>query len=207
MTTFDREPGVQSDMELLEAVVGRHVARHLIEKCGSLADISRLGYAELSDVPGVGTTTAARLRAAFEIGRRAAQAPLRRGMRFQTSEDIFRAYSPRLSDLRQEVFVVVLLDARNKVIKDVEIARGSLTECVVHPREVFIPVLRESAHAIILIHNHPSGDPSPSVADLELTRRLVATAEVMGVRILDHIIIGSESYSSFMDRGLIKQQG
>jgi len=126
------------------------------------------------------------------------------GTRFRTSEDIFRHYYPRLGHLRQELFVVMLLDARNRLIRDVTISQGSLTEAVVHPREVFIPVLRESAAAIVLIHNHPSGDPSPSQSDIELTRRLQATAEVMGIRLLDHVIIGREGYASFVDRGLLK---
>jgi DNA repair protein RadC len=144
------------------------------------------------------------VKAALELARRLSGAAGRPGTRYQSSEDIFREYHPRLKHLKQEVFIVVLLDVKNRRIRDVTVSQGSLTEAIVHPREVFIPVLRESAASIVLVHNHPSGDPSPSMADLDLTRRLQATAEMMGVCILDHLIIGRDGYASFVDRGLLK---
>ena len=94
-----------------------------------------------------------------------------------------------------------MLDAKNRKIKDVRISEGSLTSSLVHPREVFSPVVRESAAAVILIHNHPSGDPAPSHEDLQITRRLREVGEVMGVQVLDHLIIGKGRYISFVDDG------
>lgn len=96
----------------------------------------------------------------------------------------------------------MLLDAKNRVIREIQVSEGSLTASIVHPREVFTPVIRESAAAVLFVHNHPSGDPTPSREDIELTNRLRQAGEVMGVRVLDHIIIGNGDYVSFTDRGL-----
>ncbi|MDO9079543.1 MAG: DNA repair protein RadC, partial [Desulfuromonadales bacterium] len=108
-----------------------------------------------------------------------------------------------LRDLKKERFIAILLDNKNRLIRDVQISEGSLTASIVHPREVFVPVVRESAAAVLFVHNHPSGDPEPSREDLDITTRLRQAGELMGVRVLDHIIIGSNRYVSLADRGLL----
>jgi DNA repair protein RadC len=102
---------------------------------------------------------------------------------------------------RQEVFVVLLLDSRHRLIGEVEVSRGSLNQSLVHPREVFAPALRESAAAILVLHNHPSGDPQPSREDHEVTRRLVRAGEILGIRVVDHLVIGGEEFTSFARSG------
>jgi DNA repair protein RadC len=97
----------------------------------------------------------------------------------------------------------LLLDSKNRLIKEVQISEGSLSASIVHPREVFAPVLRESAAAVLFIHNHPSGDPTPSREDIEITKRLKEVGDLMGVRVLDHIIIGNGDFVSLADRGLL----
>ena len=97
----------------------------------------------------------------------------------------------------------MLLDSKNRLIKEVQISEGSLSASIVHPREVFAPVLRESAAAVLFIHNHPSGDPTPSREDIEITKRLKEVGDLMGVRVLDHIIIGNGDFVSLADRGLL----
>jgi DNA repair protein RadC len=128
---------------------------------------------------------------------------LRPGERFTSSAEVFRHFHERLRDHRKEVFLALLLDGKNRVIREVKVSEGSLTASIVHPREVFAPVVRDSAAAVLFVHNHPSGDPTPSREDIEITTRLREAGELMGVRVLDHIIIGSGSYVSFADRGLI----
>jgi DNA repair protein RadC len=103
--------------------------------------------------------------------------------------------------LRKEVFCVLLLDAKHRKLREARISEGSLTASIVHPREVFAPAVRESAAALILVHNHPSGDPSPSPEDVELTRRLRQAGEIVGIRVLDHVIVGAEHHFSFVDAG------
>ncbi len=111
-----------------------------------------------------------------------------------------------MRDLKKEVFKVVLLDGKNKIIKDVTISEGTLTKSIVHPREVVKEAITESSAAIILIHNHPSGEPQPSQDDIEITNRIISTCELVGIRVLDHIIIGDNNYFSLFNEGLIKEE-
>lgn len=122
------------------------------------------------------------------------------------SQQVFGYFSPRLRGAKKEFFVLILLDQKNKVIRDVTISEGSLTSTIVHPREVFSPALRESAASVIFLHNHPSGDPSPSREDQAITKRLVDVGHLLGIPVLDHVIIGSDSYFSFADAGQIDRQ-
>ena len=105
--------------------------------------------------------------------------------------------------MKREAFYVVLLTNRNRKIRAVKISEGSLTASVVHPREVFLPVIRESAAAVVLVHNHPSDDPTPSRDDMEITRRLKSVGEIMGVRIIDHVVVGHDRFFSFNSEGLL----
>ena len=116
-------------------------------------------------------------------------------------KDVFVRFK-ELADRKKEVFLTLLLDSKNRVLREIQVSEGSLNASIVHPREVFQPVIRESAAAVLFVHNHPSGDPAPSREDLELTSRLRDAGALMGVRVLDHIIIGSDRYVSLADRGL-----
>jgi DNA repair protein RadC len=156
---------------------------------------------DICAIKGIGPAKAAQIKAALEIGKRFAQEDIKQGEAFRSSGDVFQHYREHLGGLKKEEFHVLLLDAKNRKIKDVRVSEGSLTSSLVHPREVFNPVIRESAAAVILIHNHPSGDPSPSQEDLHITRRLREVGEVMGVRVLDHVIVGKGKYISFVDDG------
>ena len=104
---------------------------------------------------------------------------------------------------KRELFYVVLLNNKNRKIREVKISEGSLTASLVHPREVYNPVIRDSAAAVIFVHNHPSGDPAPSPEDIDLTRRLKEVGDVMGIRVLDHVVIGHDRFFSFSDKGMI----
>lgn len=185
----------------LEGWTALDVGVALLDRHGGLPGLSRLAVKELCTAPGVGQAKAALIKAALEIGKRAIAAPLSTGQRVTSSQDVFRHYRPLMRDLRREVFKAVLLDGKNAIIRDVTVSEGSLTLSIVHPREAFVPAVRESAAAVIFVHNHPSGDPDASPEDRALTRRLVSAGEIIGIRVLDHVIIGDQRYVSFADQG------
>jgi DNA repair protein RadC len=183
------------------------VAVELLQHLEGLQGLANRGLEELCRVPGIGPAKAAQLQAAMELGKRVLAAPLSTGTRIRSSADLFRHYGPLLRDLRHEVFKLVLLDAKHAIIRDVTVSEGSLTLNIVHPREVFNQAVRESAAAVICLHNHPSGDPEPSGEDRTLTARLVQAGEVLGIPLLDHLILGDGRYVSFADRGWLHPSG
>ena len=180
------------------------VAEALYERFGR--SLRRLGTApgsQLIAVPGIGQARAVAIQAALELGRRAAEEVLQDNDRVATPRDVYKRFELRLRDLRQEEFHVLLLNTQNAVMGEVMITRGILDASVVHPREVFAPALVEAAAAVILVHNHPSGDPTPSPADQEITRQLVEAGRVLGIPVRDHVVIGNGRYVSFLDLGLL----
>ena len=193
--------------------VGRHgssavqVGMEVLDRLGGVAGLAQCGIEELCAVPGVGEAKAAQLKAALELGKRALAGPLTKGAKITSSRDLFTHYHPTLRDLRHEVFKVILLDAKHAIMRDATVSEGSLTLSIVHPREVFTLAVRESAAAVIFLHNHPSGDPTPSQEDRVLTARLVSAGEVLGIRVLDHFVIGDGRYVSFADQGWLTNHG
>src|SRR5919106_6968927 len=182
---FREGPEALSDAELLAILlrIGRQdssavaVAMDLLTQVHGLQGFSTCGLDHLCQVPGVGPAKAAQLKAAIELGKRVLAAPLSTGTRIGSSVDLFRHYHPLVRNLRHEIFKTILLDAKHAIIRDITVSAGSLTLSIVHPREVFGLAVRESAAAVIFLHNHPSGDPQPSPEDHELTARLVAAGE------------------------------
>jgi len=179
------------------------VGQEVLTRMGGMRRLSTRTVREVAGVPGLGTARAARIVAAFAIGRQVAQLRMSPGTRFRSGADIFRHYHARLRDLRKEQFWSVLLDGKNRVLREERVSEGSLTASLVHPREVFAPAIRESAGAMVFVHNHPSGDPTPSVEDVEITRRLCSVADLVGIRVLDHVVVGDGAYVSFLERGLL----
>lgn len=157
--------------------------------------LSRASPREVSQVLGVGNVRAARVVAAFELGRRAVESENHRETLSQ-AEDVYRVIGARLSGLAQEVFVAIGVDVRNGMLDVVEVARGTVATVEVHPREVFRPLIRMAAAGGIVVHNHPTGDPTPSHDDLELTRRLRDAGTVIGIPIIDHVIVGNNGFRS-----------
>lgn len=206
-------PETLSDAQLLAILlrVGRQdssaveVAMELLRELDGLRGLSNRSVEELCRVPGIGPAKAAQVKAAIELGKRVLAAPLSSGTTVACSADLFHHYYPLMRDLRREVFMVVLLDAKHAIIRDATVSAGSLTASLVHPREVFNLAVRESAAAVIFVHNHPSGDPSPSEEDRALTARLVAAGEVLGIQVLDHLIVGDGRYTSFADQGWLNR--
>lgn len=179
------------------------VAHLLLEQAGGLRRLSTRTIGEIAECPGLGRARAARVLAAFALGRQVSQVRMNPGARFRSGAEIFQHYHGRLRDLRKEQFWAILLDGKNRVLREERVSEGSLTASLVHPREVFAPAIRESAGALVFVHNHPSGDPTPSVEDVEITRRLCSVAELVGIRVLDHVVVGDGAYVSFLERGLL----
>lgn len=205
-----RERGTESldDAELLALLLrtgarGRpaeQLARELLGGCG-LHGLARAIPAELERQPGVGPAKAATLLAALELGRRLAQRRLHTGDAIRGPQDVFRHFHARLRDAPHEQFHLLLLDGRHRLLREVMASRGTLTASLVHPREVFRPALREGAAALVVVHNHPSGDPAPSAEDREVTRRLVQAGALLGVPLLDHVVVAERGWVSLREQG------
>jgi DNA repair protein RadC len=176
------------------------VASDLISRHGGLARLAAAGARELCGVDGVGPVKALNLLAAFELGRRLSALPPQRRMQLAGPADAAAAVMDRLRYAETERFLVLLLNTRHEVLDIVEVAHGGLAAAPVHPREIFKPAVREGAAAVIVAHNHPSGDPSPSRADLAITARLCRAATIIGIPMLDHMVIGDGRWVSLRER-------
>lgn len=203
---------VLSARELLAILVGSgNPARSAIDIAGdlltqadgSLRRLASSGPAELRRVDGIGNAVATRIAAALELGRRLArEGPTERG-RIRGPADVFDRCAPVLRDLLQEEFRVLLLNTQHAVLREIVVSRGTLDSSVIHPREVFKAAVVESAAAMILVHNHPSGDPTPSPEDRLVTQQLSEAGRLLGIQVLDHIVIGDARYVSFVEAGLL----
>ena len=175
----------------------------LAQAGGSLARLAATSPTLLAGVPGLGPARAAALVSAIELGRRAAAEGRAEGAVFKSPRDVWQAYAARLQDLPAEEFHVGILDGRHRLDRDVLVTRGTLTNSLVHPREVFREAIAERAAAIVLVHNHPSGDPTPSMEDRMVTRQLVEAGKLLEIPVVDHVIVGRGRYVSFSEAGLL----
>lgn len=196
-----------SDADLLALVLGSGTAG-LSARASALALAEAVPLAELAWAPpaalaahaGIGPARAAALAAAFELGRRGAWAPPRRGQRCLDPARVHELLR-HAAHAERESFYVVLLDVRGRLLRTVHVAEGSLSQCPVSPRDALRPAVREGAHGVVFAHNHPSGDPAPSAEDADLTERLRAAAELVGVLARDHVILAAGGYYSFVEAG------
>ena len=199
-----------SDTELIALVLGTgragepvlSLAERVAREVGELRTLSEIHPQQLTDLHGLGAAKAARLAAAVELGRRVCRRPWRRGEAFTSSRQVFGHYHAILREEKREIFIAAYLDARNRLIGEREISRGSLVASLVHPREVLRPAIRLAAASMICVHNHPSGDPRYSAEDVAITSRLRQAGCTVGIELLDHVIVGESSYCSFADQGI-----
>ena len=178
-------------------------ARLLLNQFGGLKGIDDASASEISAVKGIGPAKVAEIKACLEIGKRIGSQKWETGQPLHSAEDVYQHFRENLGREKREFFYVVLLNNKNRKMREVKVSEGSLTASLVHPREVFNPVIRESAAGVIFVHNHPSGDPAPSPEDIDITKRLKEVGDVMGVRVLDHVVIGHDRYFSFNERGML----
>ncbi len=200
-----------SSAELLAVLLGTgtraadagDLAGGLLATFGSVQALSRAHPAELARHPGIGPAKACAVLAAFELGRRAHAAPAARRPVIRTPADVAALLGSQMRHLDREHFRAVLLNTRHEVLDIAGVAVGGLDSAPIHPREVFKDAVRQSAAAVVLVHNHPSGNPEPSADDLRITARLQEAGRVVGIEVLDHVIIGDGRFTSLRERGAL----
>ena len=201
-------PTQLSDQELLAIVLGSGTAGHsaidvagaLLAASGDLVGIAQASLEELCAQRGIGLARASLIQVAVEIGRRSVGERPKPGRRLASANDVWRHLRARLAMAEVEEFWALALDVRHRIQSERCLARGSLTGVEVHPRDVFRPLIRSAAAAVIFCHNHPSGDPTPSRQDLELTTRLREVGDLCGIAVLDHVVVGWEGFASLAER-------
>lgn len=194
-----------SDAELLAAILRTgnkdenviDVSNRLISRYG-LAKLSELSLDELRKIKGIGDAKACQIIALFEFSKRHSLAK-QRGKQISCAEDVYEYCSPRLSGKDKEHFIALHLDTKNRITKYDTLSVGILNSSLIHPREVFKSAIKESANSIILVHNHPSGDPEPSDEDKEITEKIIHAGKILGIEVLDHVIVGAGCWYSFRD--------
>lgn len=211
---IEHGPDILSNSELLAILIrtgtmersALDIARELTDNGGLYSNIAQArSVADLSKIKGLGPAKAATILAAVELGRRVAGADPQKKVKLSSPEACVSYLMPRMRYEQQEKFLVLLLDSKNQLLKCQQVSEGTLNASVVHPREVFAPAMLHRAACVLAAHNHPSGDPAPSIEDRKLTQALEATGTVMGIPLLDHIIIGDGRYFSFRENGYLDE--
>ena len=200
-----------SDAELLAILIGSgtgkvtavDLAKRLLVEHKSLRELAGMSVADLQKFKGIGSARAVSIISAFELGRRLHTREDEKLGAVKSPDDVAGRYIPKLRDLKKEIFYVLLLNSANVIIKEVELTRGTLNASLVHPREVFKAAIDGLAASIILVHNHPSGNRTPSSEDIALTKQIVEAGKVVGIPVHDHIIVAGGSYTSFAEENLL----
>lgn len=176
----------------------------LLESFSTLREIDNASISALLSINGLGIAKIAQLKAAFELGKRLMSESAENRPVFSSPYTVFSYFAPKMKHLKKEIFSCLLLDSKNRLIREVRVSEGTLNKSLIHPREAFREAIREAAQSVIFIHNHPSGDPSPSKDDISVTERLKKAGEIIGIDLLDHIIIGDGRFVSLKDNFMLK---
>ena len=179
------------------------LAMKLLKEIGGLRQLVDRSTEELMSIKGIGPAKALQLQAGIELGRRIARSAMEDRVVIRHPRDVAELLAEELRYLKKEHFVCLFLNTKNHVIGRETLSIGSLNASIVHPREVFLAAIKRSSASLICVHNHPSGDPSPSPEDIEITRRLSEAGEIIGIEVLDHVIIGDRDYVSLKEKGLL----
>ncbi len=200
-----------SDSELLAILINNGtreksaigLATEIIEKNDGIRNLSTATVEQLSSIKGIGLAKACRIIAALELGRRVSVSTQLEKFKITSPQDIGNVYMEKMRYEKKEIFRIVLLNTKNVIIGTKDISQGSLNASIVHPREVFLEAIKKSANKMILMHNHPSGDPTPSNEDINITKRLISAGQIIGIEVLDHVIIGDGTIYSFKENSQI----
>ena len=203
--------GALGDNELVAVVLGQGQARAsaldlanaMLAAVGGIAGLARTAHDELRQVPGIGAARAAQVLAALELGRRSVVSTGPERVRMTSPRAVAEYLLPQYGNRRVEQFGVLLLDTKHHVLRSTVLSVGTLDASIVHPREIFREAVAGGAAAIVLFHNHPSGDPEPSRDDTRLTERLIAAGVLMGIDVIDHVILGDARYFSYREKGAL----
>ncbi|MDX9789594.1 MAG: DNA repair protein RadC [Candidatus Kapaibacterium sp.] len=204
-------PAALSDSELLAILIGfgtgkktaLDIAKDILAHYGNISEVARCDAGQLKTHDGIGLAKAVTICTAFELSRRIAPDPIQMKVQITSPEDISEYYMPRLRDLRKEIFLVLSVNRKNRIIRETIVGQGVVDQVLVDPREVFRNAIIESASGVFLIHNHPSGDVSPSEQDKIITNRMVQAGNIIGIKVIDHLIFGFDKYFSFSNADLI----
>lgn len=177
------------------------LSNEIVRSVDSICDLANITAEELCSVKGIGASKSARILAAVQLGKRVYSTDMKSKIKISSPEDVYGLYASEMSLLKREEFRTILLDTKNSVISTEVISIGSLNSSIVHPREVFNSAIKKNSASMILVHNHPSGNPLPSKEDIVITIRLVEAGEIIGIKVVDHIIIGQGSYYSLKEKG------
>lgn len=177
------------------------LAQRILQEAGSLRGLVGMSIDEMMETKGIGLAKALQLKAGIELGRRLAASSLQETVTIRSPQDVYSLLSEDLRYLQKEHFVCLFLNTKNHVLAQETLSIGTLNASLVHPREVFLAAIRRSSASIICVHNHPSGDPTPSPEDIQMTRRLVEAGQIIGIDVLDHVIIGDRGYISLKEKG------
>ncbi|MDI6733456.1 MAG: DNA repair protein RadC [Planctomycetota bacterium] len=205
-------PEVLSDIDLLAVIMGRGTKKHpvfdiagkLLEQFGCLRAIANATVEELTNIEGIGLAKATQIKAALQLGQRMEnQVDTTNQPTIKSATDVEKLIKSKLRDKKKEYFVLIMLDTRNRLIREVDVSIGSLNASIVHPREVFKEAISASAASVICVHNHPSGDPTPSDDDIRITKRLVEAGKILDIEVFDHIIIAGDKIISMKEKKLM----
>jgi DNA repair protein RadC len=179
------------------------LAERLLAECGGLRGLVDMSKDQLTQIKGIGDAKALQIQAGIELGRRLARTALGEKVTIRTPQDVAGLMTEELRYLQKEHFVCLFLNTKNHVVAKETLSIGSLNSSIVHPREVFRAAIQRSCASIICVHNHPSGDPTPSREDIDITNRLAEAGSIIGIEVLDHIIIGDRHYISLKEQGFM----
>lgn len=179
------------------------LAQNLLAYFGNLQNIKNASLEELKKIKGIGFATACKIQAAFKLGEKAEFKSTKLGEKIEEPESVFNLLKNEIGNKKKESFYILSLTTRNNLISADKVSTGTLSASLAHPREVFLPAIKNSASTVIIVHNHPSGDPQPSEDDLKITKRLKEAGKILGIDVVDHIIVSRANYFSFKNKGLI----
>ena len=204
-------PQALSGQELLAVIIGRGIpgksvltiSQELLCRFGNVKAVNEATVTQLCEIKGIGSATAALIKACFEIAERGKLDSEPKKYDIKNPQAVVKILRASLKDKAKEHFKLVILDSRNKIIAITNVSIGTLNANLAHPREIFKDAITHNAAAVILVHNHPSGDPEPSEDDIKLTKQLKQAGKILGIEVLDHLIITDRKYHSFKEKGLL----
>ena len=204
-------PEALSAQELLALIIARgipgksvmNIAQELLSKFGNIKEVSEATIEQLCEIRGIGPAKAAQIKACFEIGKRGELEPEQKKYDIKNPQAIVKAVGASIKNKAKEHFKLIILDSRNKIIDITNVSIGTLNANLAHPREIFKDAISHNAASVVLVHNHPSGDPEASEDDLKITKQLVEAGRILGIEVLDHIVIGKNSFVSMKDKKLL----
>jgi len=204
-------PEALSAQELLALIIARgvsgksvmNIAQEVLSKFGNIKGVGEATIEQLCEIRGIGPAKAAQILACFEIGKRSNLEPDQKKYDITNPKAVVQAIGASIKNKAKEHFKLIILDSRNKILTITDISLGTLNANLVHPREIFKDAVTHNAASVVLVHNHPSGDPEPSEDDIKITKQLVEAGKIMGIEVVDHLIIGNDSFTSFKEKGIL----